>query len=120
MLQAINQLNQERVERGHPPLVTGIGINTGMVIAGGLGSSDRLHYTIIGDTVNTAQRLESLTRQLFDESGIVIGGSTATALAETVLEFELEPAGQHAVKGKAEQVQVFRLHGMAPISEASG
>lgn len=109
MLQVINQLNQEREARGDPPLVTGIGINTGVVIAGGLGTSDRLHYTIIGDTVNTTQRLESLTRQLFSTSGIVIGHSTFTALGGHAVEFNLETAGMHAVKGKSEQVLVYRL-----------
>ena len=109
MLQVIDQLNQERIERGDPPLVTGIGINTGVVIAGGLGTSDRLHYTIIGDTVNTTQRLESLTRQLFTESGVVIGHSTYLALAEYAGNFNLEPAGMHAIKGKSDQILVYRM-----------
>ena len=109
MLKAIDELNAQRANRGDPPLVSGIGINTGVVIAGGLGTSDRLHYTIIGDTVNTTQRLESLTRQLYETSGIVVGHSTVSALAEAAAEFQLEPAGMHAVKGKMEQVQVYRL-----------
>jgi class 3 adenylate cyclase/CheY-like chemotaxis protein len=109
ILQVIDQLNLERVARGDPPLVTGIGINTGVVIAGGLGTSDRLHYTIIGDTVNTTQRLESLTRQLFDTSGIVMGHGTWSALAESAARFNLVPAGMHAVKGKSEQIEVYRL-----------
>ena len=109
MLAVINQLNQERIERGDPPFVTGIGINTGVVIAGGLGTSDRLHYTIIGDTVNTTQRLESLTRQLFSGNGVVIGHSTYLALAEFTGDFNLEPAGMHAIKGKSEQILIYRM-----------
>ncbi len=109
MLEVINQLNQERIERGDPPFVTGIGINTGVVIAGGLGTSDRLHYTIIGDTVNTTQRLESLTRQLFSGNGVVIGHSTYLALAEFTGDFNLEPAGMHAIKGKSEQILIYRM-----------
>ena len=109
MLQVIEQLNQERIQRGDPPLITGIGINTGVVIAGGLGTSDRLHYTIIGDTVNTTQRLESLTRQMFAGSGVVIGHTTYLALAEHTTEFDLEPAGMHAIKGKSDQLLIYRM-----------
>ncbi len=58
MLDAISDINMRRAERGEPTFVTGIGLNTGLVTAGALGAADRLHYTIIGDTVNTAQRIE--------------------------------------------------------------
>ncbi|MGZ6347776.1 MAG: cache domain-containing protein [Anaerolineales bacterium] len=109
VLSAIERLNLLRVERGEPPLSTGIGINTGMVTAGGLGTSDRMHYTIIGDTVNTAQRLEGITRQLFNVSGVVISQSTYVALGENRDCFRLEPLGPYMVKGKAEQLQVYRL-----------
>jgi len=109
MLAAIEQLNVRRVERGEPLLATGIGLNTGVVTAGGLGTSDRLHYTIIGDTVNTTQRLESLTRNLFSTSGALISQSTFSALGEKRQDFSLEPMGMHLVKGKAEQLLVYRL-----------
>ncbi len=109
MLKVIDQLNLEREARGDPPLITGIGINTGVVIAGGLGTSDRLHYTIIGDTVNTTQRLESLTRQIFTTTGAVIGFNTFDALGDRAKDFSLDPAGMYAVKGKSELVEVFRL-----------
>ncbi|HPH96978.1 MAG TPA: adenylate/guanylate cyclase domain-containing protein [Anaerolineaceae bacterium] len=109
MLKAIERLNTTRMERGEPIMATGIGINTGVVTAGGLGTSDRLHYTIIGDTVNTTQRLEGLTRQIFDVSGVVISHSTYLALAEYRNQFKIEPLGPHAVKGKAEMLQVYRL-----------
>ncbi len=109
IVKAVNQLNEERKSRGEPALVTGIGINTGVVIAGGLGSSDRLHYTIIGDTVNTAQRLEALTRQVYMNSGILVGHATCLALGDRVNDFFIQTAGTFAVKGKTDQVQVFKL-----------
>lgn len=109
MIAAIDELNHIREQRGDPPLVTGIGINTGVVIAGGLGAKDRLHYTIIGDTVNTAQRLEALTRQLIKGTGALIGHATFTALEENQQQFTLEPLGLHSVKGKLERVMVYRL-----------
>ncbi|GAP12272.1 adenylate cyclase, family 3 [Longilinea arvoryzae] len=110
MLRAINSLNRERVQRGDPPLLTGIGIHTGVVIAGGLGTSDRLHYTIIGDTVNTSQRLESLTRELFAETGALISQPTLLALGDSQTDYRLEPMGKHSVKGKTEQLMVYRLN----------
>ena len=115
MLAAIEQLNQQRVERDEPPLATGIGINTGMVTAGGLGTSDRLHYTIIGDTVNTTQRIEALNRQLLNVTGIVISQATYRALGEHLAEFRVDPLGLHVVKGKSEQLLVYRL---LPLPEA--
>lgn len=114
ILTAIERLNLVRVERGEPPLSSGIGINTGMVTAGGLGTSDRLHYTIIGDTVNTAQRLESLTRQLFNITGVVISHNTYQALGEYRDRFQIEPLGPYIVKGKTEQLHVYRL---LPLTE---
>ncbi|MBI3731878.1 MAG: HAMP domain-containing protein [Chloroflexi bacterium] len=108
MLGAIERLNERRITRGEAPFITGIGVNTGTVAAGGLGASDRLHYTIIGDTVNTTQRLESLTRQ-FGESGAVVSESTVRALGAQQDEFKFQPLGAQSVKGKAEEVMTYRL-----------
>lgn len=109
ILKAIDDLNAERASREDPAMRTGIGLNTGLVIAGSLGSSDRLHYTIIGDTVNTTQRIEGLTRELCEESGILVSNATFGALADSRDEFNLESAGEHAVKGKSERVMIYRL-----------
>ncbi len=108
MLEAIERINARRAKRGEPPFVTGIGVNTGMVTAGGLGAADRLHYTIIGDTVNTTQRLGNLTRR-FGESGAVISQHTLSALGQQRHGFFLEPLGAQAFKGKSEQLLVYRL-----------
>lgn len=108
MLQTIEQINARRAARGEPALITGIGLNTGPVTAGGLGSADRLNYTVIGDTVNTTQRLENFTRQ-FGESGVVISQHTFDALGECGKEFELRPGGTQTFKGKTEALGVYRL-----------
>jgi adenylate cyclase len=108
MLKVIEQINARRTERGEPPFITGIGINTGVVTAGGLGSRDRLHYTIIGDTVNTTQRLEDLTRE-FGESGIIISEQTWLALRKMSAPFSVKPLGVRLLKGKSEPVPVYRL-----------
>jgi adenylate cyclase len=109
MLSAIERINRVRASRGDPQFMTGIGINTGLLIAGGLGSTDRMHYTIIGDTVNTTQRIEDLTRDLCQESCIVISRATLNALGSYREEYRIEPLGFHQVKGKAEQVLVYSL-----------
>ncbi len=108
MLRAVARLNERRKKRGEPPLITGIGINTGPVTAGGLGTADRLNYTIIGDPVNTTQRLESFTRA-FGESGAIISEYTLLALTDRYHEFRLEPLGEHTFKGKTEALGIYRL-----------
>lgn len=108
MIEVIDSLNARRLVRGELPLITGIGINTGVVVAGGLGAADRLNYTIIGDAVNTTQRLESLTRN-FQESSVVVSESTYEALGGQRNRFRFEPLGDHLFKGKSEPVKVYRL-----------
>jgi class 3 adenylate cyclase/ActR/RegA family two-component response regulator len=113
MLDAIEQLNRRRTERGDPPMVTSIGINTGKVIAGGLGSSDRLHFTIMGEAVDVTRHLEHLTRDVFRSNGILISQATFAALNECSTQFQLEPIGLHPVKGKTEKILVYRL--LSPV-----
>jgi adenylate cyclase len=108
MIDVVNEVNKQRVKRGDPPFITGIGINTGQVTAGGLGSADRLNYTIIGDAVNTTQRLESFTRQL-GASSAVIGEATYTALGDQKEELPLEALGAFSLKGKTDAVVIYRL-----------
>jgi adenylate cyclase len=116
LLLVIQEMNERRVARGEPPLNTGIGVNTGSLIAGGLGTADRLNYTIIGDTVNTTQRIQGFTRS-FGESGIIVSEYTLVALGERRAEFNLEPLGEHNFKGKMEQVWLYRLF---PSSAGNG
>jgi adenylate cyclase len=114
ILATIDSLNNRRDGRNEPPLTTGLSLNTGPVTAGGLGSTDRLHYTIIGDTVNTTALLEGVTRQFGQESSAVISQHTLFGLRERRHNFELESLGVHNVRGKEEQLLVYRL---CPISE---
>ncbi len=118
ILGVINKINQRRLSRGEPEFVTGIGINTGSLIAGGLGTADRLNYTVIGDTVNTTQRIEGVTQE-FGESGIVISESTLTALKINRSEFNLEPLGEHAFRGKRELIWLYRLIPNNAVSDTS-
>ncbi len=117
MMTAIEQINARRVEREEPMLVTGVGINTGSLTAGGLGTADRLNYTIIGDTVNTTQRIEGITRE-FGESGVIVSQNTINALGSKSDEFRFEPLGEHILKGKKEPLTLFRL--LPGVNERNG
>jgi class 3 adenylate cyclase/CheY-like chemotaxis protein len=123
MLKTIESINQRRLARNDPPFTTGIGLNTGPVAAGGLGNADRLHYTIIGDTVNATQRLEMLTRD-FEESSAVMSENTFSLLGDRRHEFSIQPYGSRVLRGKSSEVAVYRLRPSvemtSPILETSG
>jgi class 3 adenylate cyclase/CheY-like chemotaxis protein/HAMP domain-containing protein len=109
MLSAVEQLNARRMERGDPPMITNVGIHTGDVITGGLGSGDRLHFTIMGEAVNVTHHLESLSRDIYRSNGILISQATFAALNESSHQFNLETIGLHPVKGGSEKILVYRL-----------
>jgi adenylate cyclase len=109
MLDVLDRLNAVRKRRGEPILLTGIGVSTGTLTAGGLGTADRLNYTIIGDTVNTAQRIQQVTTS-FGESGIVVSENTLKHLGDLRNEFNFEPIGEHVLRGKEESLWLYRLH----------
>lgn len=117
MIKAIEKVNHRRIARGDLALVTGIGVNTGVVTAGSLGGLDRMHYTIIGDTVNTAQRIEAFSRQLdcLDTVLVLVGENTVQALEDHGSAYVLQSTGQHILPGKAELIQIYRLwpHGLS-------
>jgi class 3 adenylate cyclase/FixJ family two-component response regulator len=97
------ELDVEWVEAGLAPFGLGIGISTGEVAAATLGSEERLEYTVIGDTVNLAQRLQDLARPA---GTTVAAESTVLAANET---WPWEPLGPCSVKGRSAPVVAFRL-----------
>ena len=84
-----------------PMLGVGIGLNTGTVIAGAIGGGGRLEYTVIGDAVNVAQRLQSEA-----EGGEIVAAASTVAAAPDI---ECESIGPRPVKGREEPVEVFRV-----------
>ncbi len=102
--------NRMRAAAGEPPVRMRIGIHTGEATAGNIGSGSRLNYTVIGDTVNIAQRLEQLGKQVSPDAevAIVIGAATA---ADAGNGFAVEPVGDMSVKGRSAPVEVYQLLG---------
>ena len=96
-------------ERFGGELRIGIGINTGVVIAGTIGGAGKLEFTLIGDTVNVAARVEQLTKTTGD--AILITQQSVDALASRPP--RLNDRGSHALKGKSAAIQVF---GLAPAA----
>jgi len=108
MLEHIHKVNREREVAGQPSFQMGIGISTGTVIAGGLGSEDRVHYTVVGDTVNTAQRIQQITREL-GGTALVISDPTYRKLGAVRSQFEFGRKGQAQLKGKQQEVMVYEV-----------
>ncbi|MDI1249096.1 MAG: adenylate/guanylate cyclase domain-containing protein [Lacunisphaera sp.] len=106
MAQALQEFNRELAAEGRPALVFGIGINTARVVAGNMGSKTRLNYTVIGDGVNLASRLESLTKDPAYDTPIIISEATLRALPNPPPAREL---GEVRVKGKAGAVKIYAL-----------
>jgi class 3 adenylate cyclase len=108
MATALEADNARRAVAGLAPVRLRIGIHTGPVVVGNIGWPGRINYTIVGDTVNTCQRLEALGKEMDrgEAVTILIGGSTAERLDAS---FKVEPAGRFEVRGKAEPLEVFRL-----------
>jgi adenylate cyclase len=104
MRERLAELNRRRLERGLKVIKSGVGISTGEVVAGQIGSMERLQYTVIGDAVNVAARLETLTKELPDFP-ILINEATADALKGNA-EIGLKALGPYQVKGRTEPVQV--------------
>jgi adenylate cyclase len=116
MLKALDAWNIERASDGEPPLAIGIGLNYGAAVLGDVGSAHSMAFTVIGDTVNTASRLQALTRTL--ETPLVVGeplvdavraGSSETAAA---LAAQLQDHGEQSLRGRAGSVRIWTRAGV--------
>lgn len=104
MIEKLEYVNQALFESIREEIFVGIGINYGPIIAGNLGSEDRLSYGITGDAVNTAKRIESLTRGL--PNAILISQSIYNKTCDLI---RTKPWGEIEIKGKNKKVNVFQV-----------
>jgi adenylate cyclase len=104
MIQALTVWNRQRQDEGKPPVNIGIGLNTDSVVAGNIGSKKRMDYTIIGDGVNLASRLESACKAYGCQ--IIASEFTFKALKATYTTRELDVV---VVKGKSQPVGIYEV-----------
>lgn len=106
MREDLNALNEKRKERGQDPIMIGMGLHAGPAISGTIGSDERMEYTVIGNTVNTASRIEASTKA-FGTDLLV----TDDVLAKVGDEFKVEYAGSAEVKGRSEALKMYKVRG---------
>jgi len=106
----LERLNRMWLDQARPTARMRVGIHTGLVRVGSLGSADRLQYTVIGDTVNIASRLESFDKSRDSENPcrILISNATRKYLGER---FRVERLTQVQLKGKSQWVEIHRVLG---------
>jgi adenylate cyclase len=107
MCERLGRYNSRLLEQGWAPLRHGIGLHTGEVLAANIGSSERLSYALVGDTVNLASRLQGMSKELGRD--IILSATTRNALGD---EFRYESLKTVQIKGWAGPIKVFALAGM--------
>ncbi|MGI9482730.1 MAG: adenylate/guanylate cyclase domain-containing protein [Hyphomicrobiales bacterium] len=110
MAAKVTESNKRRAEEGRPELGLRVGIHTGPLVVGDIGSPSRINYTVVGDVVNATQRIEALGKEVApdDEVVILITDATYAMLPET---FEVKDEGAFQVKGRQRKIEVYRLLG---------
>ena len=108
MVAALDELNEQWHARGLQAVKVGIGIHSDIAVAGNMGSETRLNYTVIGDGVNLASRLEGLTKTPEYAARIIVSRAT---LAKARGQYQTRRLGEIAVRGKQQTTEIFALVG---------
>lgn len=107
MMEKLKQLQEKWLKEGKEPFDIGIGINTGPMLVGNMGSTERMDYTVIGDSVNLGARIEALTRQY--NNHIIIGEATYDYVKDLV---EVKKLDEVKVKGKEKPALIYEVLGL--------
>jgi adenylate cyclase len=105
MRKRLREMNRIRESKGEVPIRHGIGIHTGEVLAGSVGSPERLVYALVGDTVNIASRIQNMNKQFHTD--ILVSQNTRNLLKNSEIEFS--SLGEIELKGKSEKIELFKL-----------
>ena len=104
MLKRVKELDEKWKKEGKPVIRIGVGINTGEVFIGNIGSEKRMEYTVIGDTVNLASRLESYNKTY--KTQILISSATYEKSKELISVNEISDV---EIRGKAEKMNIYEV-----------
>jgi adenylate cyclase len=115
MVRKLGELNRKWEALGRTPLDIGIGVNSGEMIAGNIGSSSIMSYTVIGDNVNLGSRLESLNKEY--RTRIIMSDATRVRLKG---QYAVRPLGGVIVKGKTRPVEIFEVSVPSPLNAPPG
>jgi class 3 adenylate cyclase len=110
LLEFLQVLNDQRQTRGEVPLSIGVGVTTGWVIAGGLDCDGRTYYTVVGEAVDTAHRIQQITREMGGAT-VVIGETTHQALGGVKGQFRFGRFGRARLPGREDDVAVYEVVG---------
>ncbi|MDR3139879.1 MAG: adenylate/guanylate cyclase domain-containing protein [Treponema sp.] len=116
MIDAVDEFNRHQKELGKPEFKIGIGINYGIVTVGNIGSERKMDYTVIGDAVNLASRMEGLTKTYHQEL-LISEGLYAALQKQAPGQFPVRLLDTVAVKGKTRGVRIFTLKRSLPAEE---
>ncbi len=108
MLKKVRQLQHKWIEEGKPKIEIGIGINTGEVFVGNIGSERRMEYTVIGDTVNLASRIESYNK--IYKTNFLIGPTTYEEVKNYVNVIKISDV---QIRGKLQKLDIYEVLGIA-------
>jgi adenylate cyclase len=120
LIELVERLNSRRSGPGLHRLSLGVAVATGGIVAGGLGTRDRIQYTVIGEAVESALEMERFLRESSAE-GLLVNGGAHKALGGARSHFEFGRHGQAQVRGNAAPLEIFEVVGRSRrLLEAGG